>query len=159
MLDLPLKESPPPAMLASVGEDPLQVQPPGTLEGLTVLVVEDDDLSRAGLVGLLRSWGCEVLEARSQSEAVEQFSSHGLKVDVVLSDFRLPEGDDGLALVRQLRDLAQRNLPLALMSGDTAPQLMQQVRPAKLRSLLRHLSSTDWNASVPAQQDQAKPGD
>jgi signal transduction histidine kinase len=171
VLDVPLADPPAPIQSLSVGSDLLLALTPGNLEGLTVLVVEDDDLSRAGLVGLLRSWGCEVLEARSQSLAVEQFRLLGSNVDVVLSDFRLPGGGDGLAMVGQLRGLAQRSLPVALMSGDTAPLLMQQarlagvpllhkpVRPAKLRSLLRHLSSTAWDASVPAEHDQVKPED
>lgn len=168
VLDVPLADPPAPTLLASPGPDLLQAQ--GTLEGLTVLVVEDDDLSRDGLVGLLRSWGCQVLEARSQSEAILQFRSHASDVGVVLTDFRLPGADDGLSLLGQLRGLTQRALPVALMSGDTAPLLMQRarqagvpllhkpVRPAKLRSLLRHLRSKDWDASVPVPQGQSAPG-
>lgn len=170
MLELPLAQAP--VMVDSaesaLGVDPVQAgsQVPGTLEGLTVLVVEDDDLSRNGLLGLLGSWGCKVLEARTHAQAVAQFERFGQDVDVVLSDFRLPEGGDGLALLGHLRGLARAALPVALMSGDTAPDLMQHarlagvpllhkpVRPAKLRSLLRHLSSADWDASVPARQDQ-----
>jgi signal transduction histidine kinase len=169
MLELPLAQ--PPALVDSVktlsGSDPAQLglQMPGTLDGLTVLVVEDDDLSRAGLLGLLGSWGCTVLEARTYAQAVEQFGRCGQDVDVVLSDFRLPEGGDGLDLLGQFRGQAQGVLRAALMSGDTAPHLMQRarlagvpllhkpVRPAKLRSLLRHLSSADWDVSAQTRQD------
>jgi len=70
---------------------------------------------------------------------------------LIISDYRLPDGMDGIAGVRMLRTLMGRRVPACLMSGDTDPALMhaaqdasltllhKPVRPAKLRSLLRRL--------------------
>lgn len=131
--------------------NPLRVEAPDELAGLAVLVIEDDALARAGLVGLLESWGCVVGSAESMSTALRQLDSRPAP-DVIVSDYRLRDGEDGMAVIRALRAAAGQTIPACLMSGDTDQGLMQAarltgltllhkpVRPAKLRSLIRRLA-------------------
>lgn len=130
------------------------------LEGVHVLVIEDDSLARDAIEALLMVWGCHVHAMQTVIQA--QNAMHGgLMPDVIVSDYRLGNGDNGLHAIAALRTLAGRNIPACLMSGDTDGELMQAarqadltllhkpVRPAKLRALLRRLvmvseaSSTD----------------
>jgi CheY-like chemotaxis protein len=120
------------------------------LQGACVLVIEDDALVRSALVGLLMAWGIKVFEASALSGALA-IVADGVQPDLLISDYRLQAGDNGIEAVRQLRAALQQSLPAFLMSGDTDPELMAQaqaqgltllhkpVRPAKLRSLLRRL--------------------
>lgn len=120
------------------------------LAGLVVMVVEDDSLAREAVASLLRSWGCVVAEANGLSAALGQFE-RGERPDVIVSDYRLPYGENGMEVIARLRAAAGSSIPACLISGDTDPALMQQareaglsllhkpVRPAKLRSLLRRL--------------------
>jgi signal transduction histidine kinase/ActR/RegA family two-component response regulator len=122
------------------------------LAGLHVLVIEDDILAQEGLVSLLESWGLEVCVAEGLSEALEHLNS-GSALDLIVSDYRLRAGENGLAAIQQLRLVAGRAIPACLLSGNTDPGLMdacqeagltllhKPVRPAKLRSLIRRLSS------------------
>ncbi len=122
------------------------------LNGLVVLVIEDNSLAREGLVSLLASWGCVVGSAEGLAQALWQLEN-GLMAQVLISDYRLRDGDNGIALIRQLRLTTGLSIPACLMSGDTDPGLIQSaknegltllhkpVRPAKLRSLLRNLAS------------------
>lgn len=122
------------------------------LGGLTVLLVEDDALSRQALGGLLASWGARVVEADGLPMALERLGAER-HPDVIISDYRLRDGDTGLGVVQRLRLAAGRQIPACLISGDTDPGLMlsareagltllhKPVRPAKLRSLLRRLTS------------------
>lgn len=129
--------------LASAGDD---------VRGQTVLVVEDDTLARAALVGLLESWGMRVLAAADAAQALACVAQPGASApSVIVSDYRLPDEDDGMALVLRLRQQLGYPVPACLISGDTDPALIQRarsagltllhkpVRPAKLRSLLRRL--------------------
>ena len=120
------------------------------MAGLVVHVIEDDALSRAGLVNLLSSWGVTTIEASDLALALDQLQG-GLQPDLIISDFRLPDNQNGIEAVRRLRLSAQKEIPACLISGDTDPDLMQAakeagltlmhkpVRPAKLRSLLGRL--------------------
>jgi CheY-like chemotaxis protein len=69
----------------------------------SILVVDDDWSFRQLVIGLLRSWGHDVVgEAGSVAEAVEAVTV--LRPDTVLIDVGLPDGD-GLELSTQLSAL------------------------------------------------------
>ncbi|MDD5336020.1 MAG: ATP-binding protein [Rhodoferax sp.] len=133
---------------------PPQVKPLEDLVGLVVLVIEDDALAREGLVSLLVSWGALVVQAEGLTAAQWQLKD-GLLPDLIISDYRLLDGENGIDTVRQLRAAAGRPIPACLMSGDTDPDLLKAakdagltllhkpVRPAKLRSLIRRLTAPD----------------
>jgi signal transduction histidine kinase/CheY-like chemotaxis protein len=120
------------------------------LRGRCVLVVEDDTLARSALVGLLVSWGMHVAQARGPADALDCVAQ-GMLPDVIVSDYRLQDGHNGLQLLQRLQQQLGQSTPACLMSGDTDPGVIQAahlagltllykpVRPAKLRSLLRHL--------------------
>ncbi len=65
-----------------------------------VLVVDDEELIRWSLVERLRADGHDVVEAGSVAEALDR-AEHG--VDLVLLDYKLPDGD-GVAALRKLRE-------------------------------------------------------
>jgi signal transduction histidine kinase len=123
------------------------------LSDLVVLIIEDDALAREGLVTLFASWGCRVRAAESLSTALAHLGppAHHSMPDLLVSDYRLRGGENGIETIAQLRVAADHMIPACLMSGDTDPGLMQlakaasltllhkPVRPAKLRSLVRHL--------------------
>ena len=125
--------------------------PGASLAGLTVLVIEDDALAAEGLAGLLQSWGCTVTVAGGQQQALAQMAQTGVP-GVIVSDYRLRNGENGIATVNALCGAAGRGIAACLMSGDTDPTLISQakaagltllhkpVRPAKLRSLLHSLA-------------------
>lgn len=129
---------------------PADVPVIAALEGVQVLVIEDDDFSLEALCDLLESWGCRVSAAATQDQA-RGLLHNGYVPDAIVSDYRLGAGGNGLRLIADLRALAGRDIPACLMSGDTDGGLMQAtkdagltllhkpVRPAKLRNLLRHL--------------------
>src|SRR5207244_3983621 len=75
---------------------------PSRLEGVRVLVVEDDPQTLDVFTTLLARSGADVRPAASVREAVERVAR--AKPDVVVTDIAMP-GEDGYALVRELRAL------------------------------------------------------
>jgi CheY-like chemotaxis protein len=81
----------------------------------SVLVVDDDQSFRELVIGLLRSWGHDVVgEAGSVAEAVD--ATTALRPDTVLIDVGLPDGD-GLELTAQLSALPWQP-QILLVSAD-----------------------------------------
>jgi len=70
------------------------------LDGLTVLVVDDEEDARQVVEEVLRAHGAEVITAASGSEALDVLTS--TIPDVVVSDVGMPEMD-GYALLRKMR--------------------------------------------------------
>jgi CheY-like chemotaxis protein len=122
----------------------------GDVSGMQVLLIEDNLNVREAVQELLQSWGCTVQLASSQVQALEQLHSHGVP-DVILSDYHLGGGQNGITCIAAVRATANQTIPACLMSGEThdeflqavkaadVPLLHKPVRPAKLRSLLRRL--------------------
>lgn len=123
------------------------------LDGMRILLIDDDVLGRAALTGLLQSWGCLVLEAATAEQALQGWNPMR-EPDCVVTEYRLQGALDGVSAVRQLRQRAGREIAACVVSGDGNAAIKQQlaseglvllqkpVRPAKLHSLLRHI----WNA-------------
>jgi CheY-like chemotaxis protein len=72
------------------------------LDGLRVLVVEDDDDTREVLTLGLSLYGAEVFAVASAAEAIVELEKQ--HPDVILSDIGLPD-EDGLEMIRRVRRL------------------------------------------------------
>jgi PAS domain S-box-containing protein len=88
-----------------------------TLEGLRVLVVDDDTETRESLALLLKFRGANVSDVGSVSEALNRCAHE--PPDVIISDISMPE-QDGYALADQLRAGGSHVVILAL-TGFASP--------------------------------------
>ncbi len=85
---------------------------PSDRDGATILIVEDDDETRAALTRELTSRGYRIVEARDGRTALLRWE--GRRPDVVLLDLGLPD-IDGLDIVRRMR--RDGTTPIVILSG------------------------------------------
>ena len=93
-----------------------------SLNGVRVLVVEDEPEARDSLRILLQRFGAEVAAAGSARQAIETFT-HGA-FDVVISDIAMP-GGDGYELVRAIRGLGPEQggrIPAVAVTAGARPE-------------------------------------
>jgi CheY-like chemotaxis protein len=93
-----------------------------SLNGVRVLVVEDEPEARDSLRILLQRFGAEVAAAGSARQAIETFT-HGA-FDVVVSDIAMP-GGDGYELVRAIRGLGPEQggrIPAVAVTAGARPE-------------------------------------
>jgi CheY-like chemotaxis protein/anti-sigma regulatory factor (Ser/Thr protein kinase) len=122
------------------------VTDPIGMRGLRVLCVDNDSAILDGMEALLGGWGVSVLKARGSSEALALAAASDL--DVVLVDYHLDDGSDGLELLRRLSERRDTALAGGLITADHGahvalaaraqgyPLLHKPIRPAALRALL-----------------------
>jgi CheY-like chemotaxis protein len=84
-LYFPLVEIPDPEFHESSPVDPQE-----SVNGATILVVDDEPALRQAVVEILRSSGYTVLEAQSAPEAVSIAEKHSEELDVLLTDIVMP---------------------------------------------------------------------
>lgn len=90
------------------------------LAGARVILIEDDAAVREAAVALLRQWGAQPTAFSSAPALSAGLATWDVAPDLILSDFRLPGGQDGLALIEWLREEFNREIPALLVTGDTA---------------------------------------
>ena len=110
------------------------------LDGLNVLIVEDEIDTRELLAALFSHQGANVLQAGSTREALRLFDS--TRIDLLLSDIGMP-GDDGYALISKLREDGTK----ASASPPSPSPPTPATKTARARSP-RVSSSTSPNPSI-----------
>jgi signal transduction histidine kinase len=116
------------------------------LVGRRVLIADDEENVRASTAGALRLYGLHVEVADGIPQARElarRFENEGRGFDAVITDFRLRNNEDGIALVAGLRAMLGRELPALLVTGDTAPERVRQAQHSGLRALYKPIKVHD----------------
>ena len=120
------------------------------LQGTRVLVIDDESMIRLGMRKVLEEWGCTVMEAESIGQALELLGQD-CAIDMILTDYRLREGETGIEAIRRIHSTCNKTLPAIILTGDTDPQRLREakdsgfrllhkpVSPGKLRSLMSYL--------------------
>ncbi|MGI3168979.1 ATP-binding protein [Pseudooceanicola sp. C21-150M6] len=96
------------------------------LDGLCLLVVEDDPEFKILLADMLEMLGAEVSREVSASRALERLRS-GMIPDLLLTDYVLPGSMDGIALAREAVRLCP-GLPVMYQSGYAESMVEEQNR-------------------------------
>ncbi|MBA3632030.1 MAG: CHASE3 domain-containing protein [Acidobacteria bacterium] len=100
----------------------LNNSPEISLDGLLILVVDDEEDTRQLLVQSLAFHGATVISANSAKEALSEIEEKN--PDVLVSDIGMPD-EDGYSLIRKVRalpDKQQRNIPAIALTAFTRAQ-------------------------------------
>ena len=120
------------------------------LIGSRVWSVEDDPRVRQSLQTLLSGWGCELILASSREEALRLAEQHNAAPDLLLLDYRLPDGS-GPEIVPELVRRWGAEVPVIVISAERDAAVREKVQasdwgflakpvnPSKLRAAVTHL--------------------
>ncbi len=136
---------------ASRAESFVHAAPTTTLGAHTIVVIEDDEAVRRGLEDLLLGWGAHVHSFDSSASCLRwAVSSHTVTPDLMVIDYWLEPGVNGVDTLAAVREQFGADIPAILVSATTlSPQeihsrvervhvLIKPVAPVKLRALITH---------------------
>jgi two-component system torCAD operon response regulator TorR len=122
-----------------------------------ILVVEDEAITRAKLVGYFQHAGYRVSEAENKSQMMVVLENH--HIDLVMLDINLPD-EDGLMITRNLR--SHSNIGIVLVTGrtDSIDKIIglemgaddYVTKPFELRELLVRVKNILWRISLTEQK-------
>ncbi|WP_156612680.1 hybrid sensor histidine kinase/response regulator [Paramagnetospirillum marisnigri] len=118
------------ASVGAHGEDDTPIPP------MTVLMVEDEEVNRQVLSGLLARAGHRVHAARNGVEALAAVAEHDF--DLALVDIRLP-GMDGFEAARRMRDVVAsrgRTLPMVAVTANLMSEDLEACAEAGMRDVV-----------------------
>lgn len=95
--------------------NPIEASPVGD-DGLTLLIVDDDDMVRLAIQRMLAHLGYRSLVASTGEEALEIYERHGTGIAAVILDITMP-GMGGIETFNRLRQLDSQ-VKIIISSGD-----------------------------------------
>jgi signal transduction histidine kinase/CheY-like chemotaxis protein len=110
------------------------------LAGTRILVIDDEPEVRAGMQMLLEHLGCRVAVCGGYAEAEQLLDRQALEVQLIIADFRLRQNESGIDTVRRLRERLG-DVPVLLLTGDTAPERLREAQSSGLRLLNKPVSA------------------
>jgi signal transduction histidine kinase/CheY-like chemotaxis protein len=116
--------------------------------GKLVVVIDDDPSVLDGTGGLLRSWGCRVVSGDTAAAAIKGLRSLARAPDLIVSDYRLPDGKTGIDAIDELRREFGGSIPAFLISGDTHSEPLQEARASGLHLLHKPVDPMTLRAMV-----------
>ena len=127
-------------------EEPTEEEHNVSIEGVRVLVAEDNDLNMEITEFVLSSVGAVVIKASNGQEAIEIFEKSEVgEIDIILMDVMMP-GVDGLAATRIIRSMSRedaKTIPIIAMTANAfSEDRLRAVEAGMNEHLSKPLEST-----------------
>ncbi|MGO9360328.1 MAG: response regulator [Xanthobacteraceae bacterium] len=122
--------------------------PTSAVRACTVLVVEDESDVRDLLQTALDAEGYHVVTAGDGTEALQAIENDAFRPSLVISDYNLPNGMDGLRLADRLRAGLRRSVPVIILTGDISTETLRAIALHGCEHLNKPASLKDLTAAI-----------
>jgi two-component system CheB/CheR fusion protein len=92
-----------------------------------ILIVEDDADVRELMELLLAGEGHRVASAPDGAAALDLVVPGSIRPDLMIADYNLPNGMDGLEVIKRIRDALHAEVPAVILTGDITTATMRRV--------------------------------
>lgn len=113
-----------------------------------ILVVEDDPEVRELLDIVLRDRGHETVLAEDGPSALALVAAGAIRPDLLLTDYNLPGGMNGLAVAAALRLAIRSDVPAIVLTGDISPLAMRRISQENVQHLAKPVTVDRLNRAV-----------
>ncbi|RTE66856.1 PAS domain S-box protein [Amphritea opalescens] len=121
------------------------------LEGIKVLVIDNEPKILEGMGALLQGWSCSVLTAISAADAQADIIAQEFVPDIILADYHLDETLTGVMALQTLAPLWDHPIPAVVITADRTDSVKEEInahhaeilhkpiKPAALRAIISKL--------------------
>jgi len=118
------------------------------MKNLTILFVDDEQAIRDSMKLVIASWHCTALLASDQQDAISQLLEYNDQVDLIITDLRLPNNENGIGVIEAVREELNANIPAIIVTGDTAVNRIKLANQANIVMLHKPIESEVLRAQV-----------
>jgi CheY-like chemotaxis protein len=125
-------------------------RPTSVFSGLRILCVDDQQENLDAMHTLLTKWSADVQTAQDYEQAVA--IAKEFLPQIILVDYQLGKGPDGLAIIEEIRAQLNMVIPACLVTANRDDELIKlckeqgvnylskPLKPAKLRTLIQSMT-------------------
>ena len=111
-------------------------------------MIDDERAVQEAMRSLLSSWGYAVVVAGSAAEMARRLRDRPARPDLIICDYRLRDGENGIEVIDDLRRRYDHPVAALLVTGDTAPDRLNEARASGLVLLHKPVSNSKLRAAV-----------
>ncbi|SPK75102.1 putative hybrid sensor histidine kinase (plasmid) [Cupriavidus taiwanensis] len=116
------------------------------LDGLSVLVIDDDEAIRSAMSELLSAWRCECRTVESEEQALAALAQFTPRL--VLADYRLRGHRTGQQALDAIRQRLGRHVPAIIITGDTAADRLRTAHASGTALLHKPVVPQELQAAI-----------
>ncbi len=113
-----------------------------------ILVIDDELSIQEAMTILLGGWGYRVEIAGSLAEMLARLPTLAERPRLLICDYRLRDGMDGIGVIAAVRDAVGVELPAMLITGDTAPDRIESAQASGFLLLHKPVPSGRLRAAI-----------
>lgn len=103
----------------------------------TILVVDDFSSIREFVCETLQRKGYHTVGASSEKDALAKLTDDNLNIDLVLSDYNMPDGTGYELLTKIKKHPNVANVPVVFLTTESDPEKMRKAREAGLNAWIK----------------------
>jgi signal transduction histidine kinase/CheY-like chemotaxis protein len=115
---------------------------------LSILVIDDEVAIQEAMFTLLVGWGHSVVAAGSCTEMLDRAVGFTTTPDLIISDYRLRDDENGIATIERLRTEFNNDIPAILITGDTAPDRIREATASDCFLMHKPVSNSRLRAAI-----------
>jgi len=108
---------------------------------IVVLLIDNDELMLTAMASQLIDWGCYVLTAHDQLSCQQKIASTERVPNIIIADYHLDYGDNGVDLVLSALKIKQWQVPAIIFSADPSESVRQHTSDAEFLFLRKPVKS------------------
>jgi len=116
--------------------------------GKMIVLVEDDPGVRYALEFLLAAGGHRVISAKDGPTALALLDNEATPPDLILTDYNLPGGMNGIDVLAALRSRLSPDVPGIVLTGDIAKDTLAKIQQANCIMLSKPAAAADVHAAI-----------
>ncbi|PBN43587.1 histidine kinase [Sphingobium sp. D43FB] len=113
-----------------------------------IVIVDDDPDVLELLEELLKTDGHIVRTAVDAPNALKLIAAGAIRPEILLTDYNLPNGVNGLALLKLLRDTLQHPLPAIILTGDISSDTLAKIAAENCIQLSKPVKPSDLTSAI-----------
>ena len=131
-----------------VAQRPASLAHAGPTTGCTIALVEDDASVREALEALLTEAGHTVISASDGPGALALANEGAILPDLLLTDYNLPGGMNGLVVLANLRAALKQHIPGIVLTGDISKDALAEIELADCLLLSKPVTAAKLHAAI-----------
>jgi len=118
------------------------------MKNLAILFVDDEQAIRDSMKLIIESWHCTALLASDLHDAMSQLLEYNDQIDLIITDLRLPNNENGVTVIDAVREELNSNVPAIIVTGDTAVDRIELTEQTSIVTLYKPIESEVLRAQV-----------